>query len=299
MPIRMPDMATLVDAVNKILKRYPEEVKLTLRQVYYQLVAAHIIENDEHAYKSLSAMLVKARESGAVDDSRFEDRSRQTIGGDHEKADPEKFYQEYENFFRTCWEQYTRPMWENQPLYVEVFIEKDALSRLASDVAKKYGVKTAVCKGYSSYTFLKSAAERIVQNCGDDRKPKILYFGDHDSSVVDMTRDLGVRLERYGVPEGESIVERVALTPEQIEKYDLPPAPAKGKDTRTKKFIEKYGDGTVELDALDASVLQDLVKSSIIRCVDAGIWNRNSHESHKEQMRIKEQVEAHFAGEKS
>lgn len=295
--ITMPDMATIVKAVNEILKRYPSGVKLTLRQIYYQLVAAHIIENDEHSYKNLSRMLVKARESGAVDDARMEDRGRQTIGGDRDKTDPDTFYQEYEDWFRSCWRSYSRPSWEGQPLYVEVFVEKDALSRLVSDAAKRYGVSTSVARGYSSYTFLKDGADRIVKNCNGARDPVILYFGDHDPSGVDMTRDLGARLERYGVPDGESAVKRIALTREQIDKYDLPPAPVKGKDSRAKKFIEEHGDEVVELDALDANVLQELVKSSILECIDGEIWNRNSEESRKEQLKIKEQVDAHFAGE--
>lgn len=292
-------MDVLVKAVNDILDRYPENVKLTLRQIYYQLVAAHIIENDEHVYKSLSSMLVKARESGAVDDSRMEDRGRETIGGDHEASDPETFYQTYEDWFRNCWKQYQRPMWNDQPRYVEIFVEKDALSRLVSDVASKYGVSTSVCKGYSSYTLLKNAADRIVENCGDDRYPVILYLGDHDPSGVDMTRDLGARLERYGVPEGETTVKRIALLPEQIEQYNLPPAPVKGGDSRTKKFVAKYGDGVVELDALDATVLQDIVRSSILKCINTQIWNQNARESKEEQMKIKEQVDAHFSGEES
>jgi hypothetical protein len=296
---KMPPMDVIVHEVNEILKRYPKEVKLTLRQIYYQLVAKHIIENDEHVYKSLSSMLVKARESGAVDDSRMEDRGRETIGGDNNETDPSSFYQEYEDFFRDCWKQYQRPMWQDQPRYVEVFVEKDALSRLVSDVASKFGVSTSVCKGYSSYTLLKNAANRIVGNCGDDRYPVILYFGDHDPSGVDMTRDLGARLERYGVPEGETTVKRVALLPEQIKQYNLPPAPVKGGDSRTKKFVAEFGDGVVELDALDANILQELVKTSIFKCINTEIWNQNARESKKEQMRIKEQVDAHFAGDES
>jgi hypothetical protein len=190
-------------------------------------------------------------------------------------------------------------MWKGQPLYAEVFVEKDALSRLVSDIANKYGVKTCICKGYSSYTFLKDAAERIVYNCqdcdGEARSPIILYFGDHDPSGIDMTRDLGARLERYGVPKGETIVERIALTREQIDKYRLPPAPVKEKDSRAKKFIAEHGDEVVELDALDATVLQELVSKSIIACIDSDIWNRNLKESKDEQDLIKKQVEAHFA----
>jgi hypothetical protein len=293
----MPDYETIVKEVNKTLERFPD-TKLTLRQVYYQLVAALIIENNINSYKHLSRYLVKAREEGKVDDSKMEDRGRQTIGGDREKTDPVAFYQEHEDFFRTCWEQYARPMWQGQQNYCEVWIEKDSLSRIVSDVAGKYGVKTCVARGYSSYTFINDGASRIVSTCDSGRIPRVLYFGDFDGSGEDMVRDLGVRLERYGVPDGETIVEKIALNRKQIDQYNLPPSPVKGADSRTKKFIAKHGDEVVELDALDPDVLKNLVKTAILGCIDASIWNKNSREADRERDMIKEQVDAHFRGEK-
>lgn len=300
----MPPMDVLVNAINEILARYDPGTKLTLRQIYYQLVARHIIVNNEKAYKSLSRILVQAREQGLVDDRRIEDRNRETIGGDYRKENPDNFFSNHLESFRNCWKYYSRPMWQDQPRYVEVFLEKDALSRLVSDVANQYGVKTCVCKGYSSYTFLNDAATRICKTCypGTATKfenflnPIILYLGDLDPSGVDMTRDLGARLERYGVPGGSEIIHRIALTPEQVKKYDLPPEPAKGSDSRARKFIEEYGEGTVELDALDPEVLQGIVKDSIVECIDAHIWNENAKKSNEEVARIHEQVEEYFRG---
>jgi hypothetical protein len=298
-----PDYSIIVKEVNKILTRFPD-TKLTLRQIYYQLVAAMIIENNEKSYKNLSRALVKARENGAVDDSRMEDRGRQTIGGDRYPVDPKTFYQEYEDAFRECWRQYSRPMWQGQNKYCEVWIEKDALSRIVSDVARGYGVITCIAKGYSSYTFINNAAARICKTCypahidiEDSRAPVILYFGDFDPSGEDMVRDLGARLEKYGVPGGEEIVEKIALNRKQIDKYSLPSAPTKEKDVRAKKFIAMHGDEVVELDALNPDILKELVKDSILANIDASIWNNNRVEARKEQEVIREQVEAHFARE--
>lgn len=296
MAIKFPEYGTIVEEVNKILLRFPD-TKLTLRQIYYQLVAALIIENNENSYKNLSRVLVKARERGAVDDSRMEDRGRTTIGGDRYPVDPSTFYQEYEDAFRECWRQYARPLWQGQKKYVEVWIEKDALSRIVSDVARKYGVTTCVAKGYSSYTFVNNAASRIVSTCDKGRVPKILYFGDFDPSGEDMVRDLGARLEKYGVPYGETIVDKIALNRKQIDEYDLPPSPTKEKDLRAKKFIAQHGNEVVELDALNPDVLKKLVKESIVDCIDAELWNLNNRKADEEREAIKAQVEAHFAGE--
>lgn len=303
---KFPDYDTIVAEVNKIFKKFPDD-KLTLRQIYYQLVAAMIIDNNIKAYKRLSEYLVRARETGDVDDTHIEDRARYIIGGDCDKEDPDMVYANAEEAFRNCWQYYARPMWEGQPEYVEVWIEKDALSRIVADVAEQWGVMTCVAKGYSSYTFINTAATRIMRACWqnktvDDllvaekiRTPKILYFGDFDASGEDMVRDLGVRLERYGLVDGSTSVQKIALNREQIDQYHLPTAPAKGTDNRTKKFIEKHGDEVVELDSLDPDVLKALVQGAIVAHIDPEIWENMASESERERARIKHQVDLHFA----
>jgi len=63
----------LIDAVNDILAGY--DMQLTLRQVYYRLVARGLIPNTRSNYNQLSSQLVKARENGEADD-RFMSKCR-------------------------------------------------------------------------------------------------------------------------------------------------------------------------------------------------------------------------------
>ncbi len=65
----------LIDPVNAVLAQY--DGPLTLPQVYYRLVAAHIIPNVERAYKNLSARLTDARRAGLSDSRRTIDRLRE------------------------------------------------------------------------------------------------------------------------------------------------------------------------------------------------------------------------------
>ena len=67
----------LIETVNAILTEY--EGPLTLRQVFYRLVAAQVIENTERQYKRLSEVLTKAWRQGLVDEDRIIDRIRQTL----------------------------------------------------------------------------------------------------------------------------------------------------------------------------------------------------------------------------
>ena len=71
----------LIGKVNQILSEY--SMRLTLRQIYYRLVADHGLPNKRSSYNQLSSQLVKAREKGQVNANRIEDRTREFIGGDY------------------------------------------------------------------------------------------------------------------------------------------------------------------------------------------------------------------------
>src|SRR5262249_13142465 len=124
-----------------------------------------------------------------------------------------------------------------------------------------YDVPLMVAKGYSSISFLHSAAKAIEAN----GKPAYIYhFGDHDPSGVDAARDIEVKLRRYA-PGAEIHFERVAVTPAQITEWNLPTRPTKQTDTRAKKFGSTT---SVELDAIPAQKLRQLVRECIERHVD-------------------------------
>ena len=103
------------------------------------------------------------------------------------------------------------------------------------------------------------------------RTPIILHFGDHDPSGIDMTRDIEDRLEmfaKWGVT-----VERIALTMDQIDQYDPPPNPAKTTDSRFEAYLDEYGEDSWELDALEPSVLADLIREHVGYYRDDELWD--------------------------
>jgi hypothetical protein len=60
-------------------------------------------------------------------------------------------------------------------------------------------------------------------------------------------------------PDAEIYFERIAVTPEQIERWDLPTRPTKASDTRAKGF----GNISVELDAIEPNRLRQIVRRAI------------------------------------
>lgn len=277
----------IVRDVNEVLSGYT--MPLTLRQIFYRLVSQLKIPNTVNAYKQLSKMLVKAREKGEVDDLRIEDRSRQVLGhGDYGYKDVDEFLQSQLEQLKDSWEFFTKPMWEDQERMVVIALEKDALSRLFTDVAGKFRVKVFPTKGYGSYTYVK----KIAEECSVEKPTTLLYFGDYDPSGRDIQRDLDERGERYG---GSFELERIALTLDQIQDYHLPPRPEDtatleklARDPRAKTYGLEYA---VELDALEPTILQDLIRKAIEQNIDIELWNKRIEETKEERAKVKDKLE--------
>lgn len=290
-----PSNKILLNKVNNILLDYKEQgYVLTLRQAYYQLVSRDIIPNTAKEYAKLSKLLTIGRMSGIVDWSSIEDRGRQ----------PRLPY--YVSGVRGALEdtidQYRINRQQGQENYVEVCIEKDALSSIFSRVTNQYHVRLLVNKGYSSCSAMYNIYERIMNAYKQGAtKATILYFGDHDPSGIDMIRDVEDRvsemlgkgsnkelikemLENAGgyVDENEDgeldispifKVKQLALNMKQVRAYEPPENPAKIDDPRAKNYIENYGDSSWELDALQPSVLVDICKRGIESEIDVNLYN--------------------------
>ena len=275
----------LVREVNIILNQY--EDKMTLRQIYYRLVSKMIIPNTINEYKGLSRYLVKARELGEVDYKRIEDRTRSSIGGDTGHENALDYFKDRLDRLRNSYTYFDLSRWGNQKTFIEVWIEKDALSTIVSNVSTGYAVRTCPSKGYPSFSYVKDAANRLQEL--EHEKIVIIYLGDFDPSGLDIPRDLHSRLVRYGVSYEKLTIDRVALTREQIDENNLPPAPAKRSDARFQGFLEATGaDDVVELDALEPPILQDIVKEAIEKYIDTKLWNERGKEAEEERDKLRE-----------
>lgn len=71
------DTVLLLEKIVKVVDDYQEQgYRMTLRQLFYQLVTKNILENKESQYKKLSTLLKDARMSGLIDWDVIEDRIR-------------------------------------------------------------------------------------------------------------------------------------------------------------------------------------------------------------------------------
>ena len=86
---------------------------------------------------------------------------------------------------------YQRDVWPTQPAYVEVWLEKDALSGIFEQELRSYSVTLNVGRSYNGWDSIHHAADRYPHAQAGDIPTTILYFGDFDPSGEDMVRSLG------------------------------------------------------------------------------------------------------------
>ena len=252
-----------IDLVNDILEEYRiQGFDLSLRQLYYQLVARDYIENSNKSYKRLGSLVNNARLAGLVDWGMIVDRSRNSAINSH-WDNPGQIVRAAANSFQV-------DKWEDQPNHLEVMVEKDALSGVLWPVCQEHDIHFTANKGYPSASILYQMSKRLLDKADEGKFIYILHLGDHDPSGIDMTRDLQDRLELFC---GLAIdIKRLALNMDQVEEYGPPENPTKLSDTRSQKYISIYGYSSWELDALEPRVLSDLINEFVEDHKDQSIW---------------------------
>ena len=244
---------SLLLASREVLSKYGSAI--TVRQLYYRLVASLAIPNSMRSYKRLVSHLTKWRKEGELDPRVFTDLTRQP---EHSAGWPD-----LPSYLRAVARSYNRDHWEGQARKPEIWLEKQALATVFMPLAKSLQVTLQICRGYPSVSTLVEAVDRGAT--------EIIYFGDWDPSGVDIDRC--IRDEMGATWHHPLEIRRIALLPVQIEEHELPPVPPKDTDSRTSGFLEAHGEDTVELDALPPEVLEQLIKTSVMAYVkDRAAW---------------------------
>lgn len=268
-----PNTLKLLAKILKVVQEYQAQgYRLTLRQLYYQLVVQNIFANEQRNYAKLSTLLGEARMSGLCDWDAIEDRIRVP-----------KFPNEWDDIndaMTTLIEVYRRKRWCDQENYVEVWVEKDALSGVLEPITRDYHVHLLVNRGYSSISAMHDSAIRfrVAEKAG--KNCFLLYLGDMDPSGEDMVRDIENRLDEL---RANVDVSKIAITDEQIETYNPPPNPAKLTDPRATTYIAEHGEDSWEVDALPPAVLNEVLTDALENLVDRELYDAQIEQEEKDK----------------
>lgn len=307
-----PDALHWVDCVRDVLEEFRDEWPLTVRQIFYRLVAVHDYTKTEAAYTKLTGIIGRARRAGMIKWNAIRD------GGAGYSVAP-NFYEDADDFeksIRSAAEYMHLDRQRGQEQVVELWCEAGGMVPILQRVGDVYGARANTGGGYDSVTAKHRLAQRVRDRSLDGTRTLILHVGDFDGSGEDMCEvlreDAGMMVLSLVIqtairdgraPEGiandlvnrtpEGMrriadwassffeVERVALTAEQVVDRQVITAPPKPSDSRTARFVERNfevvealgtTDISAQLEALTPPELRELLSAVIEERMDMDVY---------------------------
>jgi len=180
-----------------------------------------------------------------------------------------------------------------QPYHIEIWEEKSTMDDILVPLCEKYNVNLVTGIGFLSITRVLDLLERA-----DSEKPIIiLYISDFDPAGVQMPIQISRQIEFWLDKNALNLdikLKPIILTKEQILEYKLPRVPIKESDRRKANFEETFGEGAVELDALEAlhqGEFAKIIKENILKYRDDGLEEEFAEAEKRAEESLKDEWE--------
>lgn len=224
----------LLDQVGEVLEEYEAHLPLTVRQIFYRLVAKFEYPKTENAYKALGELLNKARRALVIDFDAIRDDTSEAVylalGGDGTPEEVEAFVARAIEKLREAGRYFSISEQSGQERVLLLMCEAAGMKPQLEDVARDYGVTVIASSGFDSTT----AKHRLARAIAAEGRPvEILHIGDHDPSGVHIFKSLTEDVTAFVTEMGGVVTfSRIAVTPDQARAMRLPSAPKKEGDKR-------------------------------------------------------------------
>jgi|GEM_PF-3061083 len=298
----------LLSKVNELL----EGERRGVRDLYYALKA----RGEHYDYGKIKYVLKKGRLHGLIDPTRVIDQRRGLVSvpsGDKSVAQSLK---DLRLLVQYKVKYYDRDFWEDQPIYLEVWVEKEGLIPFFEGICREYNVTLMPCAGDLSITAIYKASLRFQEQLDKGKRCKVLYFGDFNPSGLHAPVAIQETMEFFGLNQrrkdeeehyfeinmmgAEIKFERVALTIEQIDEFDFPPNPAPSKTDKDRTLKERFmryvtggRDLNIELNAMkefERDYFEELIRKSIEENIDLGLQESFLTKVEKEREELAERL---------
>jgi len=268
--------AGLIGTVNDILDDNRDILPLTLRQIFYMLVSNHAYDKTEKAYKRLCENMNRARRAKLVSMSSIRDDGLTQLGSRGWASEAELV-----DGFKSAAEHFTLDRQAGQDLKLFIWCEAAGMAPQLASAVDEYQVPVYSSGGFDSVTTKHSIARRFSR-AGN---ALVFHLGDHDPSGVHMfsslDEDLQAFLEHYG---GDVEMVRLAVTPEQVDRMDLPTAPPKRTDNRS------FEGETTQCEAIPPRTLREIVREAVRDRLDMDAYNATLEEEIEIRERLAERL---------
>ena len=291
--------AELAAVDDAIVQAVETEHPVTLRGVFYRVVSAGAVEKTEHGYRLIGRELLKLRRAGAIRYDWITDGTRWINKPDS--------YDDLTQMLEDAAASYRRALWHRQPVEVQIYSEKDAISGVVLPVTHRWDVPLGIVRGYSSESFAWSVAQSIIDAAGRGKDTHVYQLGDHDPSGVDAWRAFRKTVCGFLMEEHRELMARVTAAHPEADFGDGADLDGQhfgsetlctfsvGDQVRT-AFFERlavteiqvrqldlptrptkqsdtraasFDGGSVEVDAIAPTVLRQIVEDAITQHIDA------------------------------
>lgn len=296
-----------------VVDRYRANWPLTVRQVFYRMVATYDFPKKEEDYKKLVKIVARARRASLI--QRENGIPFQAIRDDRgQTREPWEFASErdYIDYILQLSDEFALHRQDGQSQVLEMWCEAAGMVPIMVSIAHPFGMRVSSGGGYDSVTAKHRLATRAVERWERDELPTVvLHVGDFDPSgenLCDVLHEdvLTMVAQRLGggfvgAFERAFTVERVALTGQQVIDREVITAPPKPTDARMARFlrenqwvVQELGteDITAQLEALTPDELEELITDAINAHIDAAEYNKRR----AEEQEIRENLRTRLQG---
>lgn len=267
------ELNQLDDQILDVLRSdHPQSV----RHVFYRMTDPRLpepVEKSDRGYRHVQDRCVKLRRSGRLPYGWIADMSRRGYFVN--------VFDDAADFIRRMRGLYRADLWRDADYRCEVWCESRSIASVMQDDCEELAVSLFPCGGFSSLSFVHSAAEQ--HNASNDTRPlQIFYIGDYDPAGVLIDQSLEREMRRHLRGDVELQFTRLGINSEQIEMYDLPEKPRKASDRRALQIKR-----TVEAEAMPAHTLRNMLRRAIedLLPADALLVAKVAEESERDHLR--------------
>lgn len=282
-----------------VLAQIVEELgPITVRGCLYRAAGKVYPDTEKKSYNSASRIIKLLRRANCVSRNKIVDSTRRRL--------KPSSWSGLADFMDTVRGAYRKNLWERQPNYVEVFVEKDAMAAVMEPITRKFDVHFNIIRGDVSDTMV----YEIADAWNEIEKPiTAFYFGDHDPNGLRLEQT--IRRKIRDELDKEFAWERLSVTTADFFNDAIPGFPVSAKrvgktfktagaekawKTKNNGYVATYGDRCVEVDALDPRTIRARLQKAIESKLDLNEWHRLQEVERLEQADVDKFVLAQKLG---
>jgi hypothetical protein len=271
--------ATTIVQVFGLAQILADEQPLSVRRAMYRGVGTLFVDTGSASYAKCGRLILQMRRKGLIPWSWIVDGTRST-------RKPNS-WSGLADFAEAVAEAYRKDLWQRQKDYIEIFVEKDAMSGVLYPITHEYDVPLEPIRGDISETFVYNIAlewQRI------EKPIFVYYFGDHDPNGLRIEQVLRRKLEHYSGRELNW--RRLAVTSEDFANPEIIgfPVKKKGRPGYWRPYLNQYGDRCVEVDAISPNEIRDRLRKAIESHINQEEWGRLKRTEELERQSVLEVV---------